>query len=318
MKIEIQIEELRCPVTVQIFSDPYTTNCGHTIEYEIVDDMKRNFQSCPCCRALITSIVPNLALKNIVSLAIRQHPEIAEEQFISQKLRSKLINLIMQGKTTDVLSVLKESPVLVNSSLNNDEQTVLHLFARRGDVVAVKAVCDLGADINRVDDSNETALKYAVVSQHAEVVQFLLDRNVDLTLKTSTEGAEQGFTALHFAAKLGHAEICAMLIKAGASVTARSARGKTPKEIFQEKNHRLQGIALITALFEQGLADVDQFHALFFAAYKPGIFGGSMKKFKDQYETFEFFTEALEQARKKANSATAQALEAITILVWRS
>ncbi|MEQ1870539.1 MAG: ankyrin repeat domain-containing protein [Vicinamibacterales bacterium] len=111
--------------------------------------------------------------------------------------------------------------------------------ARTGNVAVVKALLDHGGDVNaREADQGQTALMWAAVEKHHDVVRLLVSRGADIRLRTADPSARgsagsgggpmgfgragsnglspNGFTALLFAARVGHLESVRILLDAGA------------------------------------------------------------------------------------------------------
>ena len=130
--------------------------------------------------------------------------------------------------------------------------TPLMLAARTGKVAAVRALLAHEAKVNaKESDRHQTALMWAVVQQHHEVVQALLERGADVHARTQTrptmvmldQGPRRivkrspevgtilemgGSTALMFAAQVGDIESAKLLLLAGARVNDTAADGKSP------------------------------------------------------------------------------------------
>jgi len=104
-----------------------------------------------------------------------------------------------------------------------DEETALLFAATRGDVEAVSALLDNGADVNVKHEDGWNGLMLAAVNGHSLVVQALLDKGAKVDAKENLMGQ----TALIWAAKGGHAAIVKTLLKAGANVNARDKFGGT-------------------------------------------------------------------------------------------
>merc|ERR1711879_402704 len=95
---------------------------------------------------------------------------------------------------------------------------------RQGDTHAVKLLFDskkLAVDAR--DPDEKTALHWAVIRNHPDLVELLLERRAQIDL-----GSETGDSAMHYAAREGHAEITALLLKHGANVNITNANGWTP------------------------------------------------------------------------------------------
>ena len=75
-----------------------------------------------------------------------------------------------------------------------------------------------GADVNGKEPTqNQTALMWAAAEQHPKVLQTLIGAKADLRAHT-----KRGFTALHFAARVGDLESTRILLDAGVDVNIRA------------------------------------------------------------------------------------------------
>jgi len=81
---------------------------------------------------------------------------------------------------------------------------------------------DLEFDINSCDKDGDTALMWASMYGHIEVVKLLLEAGADVNAKTI-----DGDTALKWASDYGHTEIVKLLLEAGADVNAKDKWGNT-------------------------------------------------------------------------------------------
>jgi uncharacterized protein len=88
---------------------------------------------------------------------------------------------------------------------------------------------DAGALLNARDYFGRTLLLQAVLSQAAPCVAVLVDRGGD-ALELDVQ-ANNGYTALHWAATHNHNEIVRLLLQLGADPTLRNINGKTPLDI---------------------------------------------------------------------------------------
>ncbi len=97
-------------------------------------------------------------------------------------------------------------------------ETPLMTCARAGSADAVRMLLVHGANVNAKEpNQNQTALMWAAAEQHTKVVQVLIEANADLQAHTKS-----GFTALHFAARVGDIETTRTLLGAGVDVNIKS------------------------------------------------------------------------------------------------
>lgn len=112
------------------------------------------------------------------------------------------------------------------------------------------------ADLNRLDDNGHSAVSYAAMHNHRfRIWDELMEHRADLS-KTYTKDE---LTALHLAARENMAEVAGAIIRAGAEVDARDAKGMTPLmwALLQNKDplmprYLLQGGADATLVSDQG------------------------------------------------------------------
>jgi uncharacterized protein len=130
-----------------------------------------------------------------------------------------------------------------NTALPSGE-TPLMIASRAGAVAAVKLLVAHGAQVNaREGAKNQTALMWAVVQGHADVVEALLEAGADVTARSSIRtrrvntdaggfqaglvmDVEQGgYTPLLFAAQQGNVASARLLVDAGARVDDHAPDG---------------------------------------------------------------------------------------------
>jgi uncharacterized protein len=118
----------------------------------------------------------------------------------------------INGNAAFVHSLLK-SGANPNTALATGE-TPLMTCAKSGSADAVRMLVEYGAAVNAKEPAqNQTALMWAAAERHPDVVKALIDAHADLTANT-----KQGFTAIHFAARVGDLESVKLLVAAGVDV----------------------------------------------------------------------------------------------------
>jgi ankyrin repeat protein len=109
--------------------------------------------------------------------------------------------------------------------------TPLYLATFLGHADTITILLKAGADPNARDESGWTSLHIAAIGSDADIIAALLDGGADPNARD-----ESGWTPLHNAAGNGHADAIAALLDAGADVKATNKNGKTAFDLIKEYN----------------------------------------------------------------------------------
>jgi uncharacterized protein len=112
-----------------------------------------------------------------------------------------------------LVRLLLKSGANPNTAIATGE-TPLMTCARSGSADAVPMLVEYGAVVNAKEPTqNQTALMWAAAERHPDVVKALIEAHADLKAHS-----KQGFTAIHFAARVGDLESVKLLLAAGVDV----------------------------------------------------------------------------------------------------
>ncbi|KAI1780787.1 glycerophosphodiester phosphodiesterase GDE1 [Hypoxylon cercidicola] len=114
---------------------------------------------------------------------------------------------------------------------------VLALATKSNFVSIVRMLVEAGVDINWQDETGETALHIAARFGHAECAKILLEGSSEQ--KANLELTEKSFawTPLHISAVDGHLPVAQLLLEAGAEAGKTDSFGWTPKEHAALRGH---------------------------------------------------------------------------------
>ena len=125
-----------------------------------------------------------------------------------------------------IVQLLCDKNVPINAP-NEDLQPPLHVAVDGGNLPAVKALVECGAQINVQDSAGRPALHIAIFNlgeeDSGDLIDYLLDNGAD----PNTLDLEGG-SALHYAVLRGDPKIVERLIKAGANVNQVDSDSDTP------------------------------------------------------------------------------------------
>eukprot|EP01094_Clydonella_sp_ATCC50884_P020512 TRINITY_DN4275_c0_g2_i3.p2 TRINITY_DN4275_c0_g2~~TRINITY_DN4275_c0_g2_i3.p2 ORF type:complete len:153 (-),score=35.91 TRINITY_DN4275_c0_g2_i3:283-741(-) len=115
-------------------------------------------------------------------------------------------------------------------------QTPLMRACANGWAAVAEILLQKGANINHTDIFGRTALHRAAGTGRPTVIALLLNSSpkADIVARTN-----DGWTALHFAARIGAVAVASKLIKGGADVHAKCNYGFTAEDVVEQyKNGR--------------------------------------------------------------------------------
>jgi ankyrin repeat protein len=167
-----------------------------------------------------------------------------------------IFRAVQEGNEGEVIRLLDKDPALLEG--RDKRKTPLVVAAEHGQLGVVKLLVQRGANITATAFWGRTAVHYAALAGHGEVVAFLLEQmgqaanrdDGDATLlmlacenghvgvvrmlvtHTGAKGLEDrdldGRTALRYAAAGGHGEVVAFLLEKGAQASTRDDDNVTP------------------------------------------------------------------------------------------
>lgn len=177
-----------------------------------------------------------------------------------------------------------------NSPLTRTGDTALMMAARTGNTEAVRVLVEAGANVNaRETWGGTTPLMWAVSQGHADAARLLMAAGADVSARSHYVAAANGrgfegrtpianrtdtaaeefasgwLTPLMLAAREGHVELAAMLVKGGADVDAVAGDGKTALALaIFNGNYDLASL-LVDSKADVDTADAQRFTPLFYA-----------------------------------------------------
>lgn len=142
-----------------------------------------------------------------------------------------------KGDVKKIKDILQNDPKAV-SAKDNVGDTPLHLAALHGQVAAVQALIDAGADVNAKNNYPpfipDDLSQFYSTSNHADPIILLQTQSAHRSQQLNTQAVDtrqlkDGYTPLDLAEfASNHNKIVQLLIAHGAEINARAASGSTP------------------------------------------------------------------------------------------
>jgi hypothetical protein len=170
-----------------------------------------------------------------------------------------------------------------------ESRSGLIAFARVGDLQGVEAMLAQGTDANSQLEDLSSALHWAAVSNHREIVAALLAGGAEVNIQSADGG-----TALHWAAFFGDHETVELLLESGANPNLKNDKGETALDAaLHPWGEEVAGIAAFLVVIMQLDAELAQIEA-----DRPAVipaFGGRVPETR---------TEVIPETPEQAKAAT--------------
>ncbi|XP_039987194.1 ankyrin repeat and protein kinase domain-containing protein 1 [Xiphias gladius] len=133
------------------------------------------------------------------------------------------------------------------------KKSLLHYTVASGDAESVERVLSLGAEINCTTGRGYTPLIIAVLHRLHDIISLLLERGA-----AATQGDEDQWTALHFAAQNGDDRTVSLLLDKGAVVDAREKAGWMPLHLASQNGHETVVRLLLSRQSEEAVGEREE------------------------------------------------------------
>lgn len=138
---------------------------------------------------------------------------------------SALNRAAFDGSDERILALLSRRSIPIDQRATSCVgRTPLMIGAQQGYCRVVRALLNRGAKVSLVDNEGGTALHVSAPLGHLAVTLLLVKAGADLEARTP----KGHYTPLHLAATHGRSEVSTMLVEAGADLEASTNEGYTP------------------------------------------------------------------------------------------
>ncbi|XP_034460785.1 ankyrin repeat and protein kinase domain-containing protein 1 [Hippoglossus hippoglossus] len=133
------------------------------------------------------------------------------------------------------------------------EKSLLHYTVASGDATSVEHVLNLDAEVNCTTARGYTPLIIAVLYRLHDIISLLLNHGA-----SATQGDEDQWTALHFAAQNGDERAVRILLDKGAVADAQEKTGWMPLHLACQNGHEEVARLLLSRLSEEAVGQKEE------------------------------------------------------------
>lgn len=149
---------------------------------------------------------------------------------------------LKNANPTKLTITIFDENIDVKTLRGNYGGSVLHFASQLGSPEIVQVLLDFGADVNAVDDINETPLHWVAHKGPIENMKLLIDAGANINARSSDGDRNIDFFAqpIHWAAYLGTSEKVLTLLEAGADPNSLTNKGVSVWD-YAQQNEKLLG-----------------------------------------------------------------------------
>jgi ankyrin len=156
-----------------------------------------------------------------------------------QKWWTNISNHGLWDDDIDVIRLFLEHGADVDSSINSNHSTMLHMALYWGSLAVVQLLLDHGANINLRNEKGQTPLHQTLIGIDDDVgdhffdsIRFFLEHGANVDALDNDQS-----TPLHVASKYGSLKAAKLLLEHGASVHLENNEGQTPFQVALARGH---------------------------------------------------------------------------------
>lgn len=198
-KLCIDVADITCPITKEIFYMPVLADDGFTYERWAIDQHMSTGTS-PITRERIRSYYDNVVVKNMVTRVLEENPELKSEQFSPEiyydfPQNKKGWRKSLASKNFEEFRKFNDIQLLENAYDNHRSALVIeHICEHCTNVETFKAIVAKAIDINCFSNSH-SPMFYVASSKNKDIIVAAMDTQMDIT-NISTNDTENLITVI--------------------------------------------------------------------------------------------------------------------------
>ncbi|XP_047246929.1 ankyrin repeat and protein kinase domain-containing protein 1 [Girardinichthys multiradiatus] len=180
-------------------------------------------------------------------------PEMSDTPSVStadQHGKDGILSMLSKKDFSSFRQSVKREDVYMQFS---GQKSLLHFTVASGDAESVKHVLSLGAEVNCTTARGYTPLIIAVLQRFYDIISLLLEHGA-----AATQGDEDQWTPLHFAAQNGDDRTIRLLLEKGAVADAQEKAGWMPLHLACQNGHETVVRLLLSRLSEDSIVDQEE------------------------------------------------------------
>ncbi len=233
INVNIDMRDMCCPITNQIFLDPVLAHDGFTYEKDAIKKWFQKSDTSPMTGLQIDNLtfIENILIKNTITSFIENNPNLKKQQYQKEKgtytfnflietIREKCLDIdtidtIIDFKNVDYNKFKKvflnhtsinelikkidknEFSVMISSGGENDVRIINLVIHQKCTIDIIKYVMDNTPNIDLVNKCDRTILDRIIVNNNVpEIVEYLFRKSINFNIFSKTSDKHNVFAEL--------------------------------------------------------------------------------------------------------------------------
>jgi ankyrin repeat protein len=208
----MNLSNLTCPLTLNIYKIPVTLETGVTYEQDAIEEWLAEHNTCPKTLRVLTSkkYYPSLIVKEFVEQYLKEHPEEKESQY------TRIYSFIQKDKLSDLLNYdMIDNQKIINNQLDQ----LYDLFSNYKNISYMKHYLEKSIGLNSINLNKKIYLVHIILEKILdekicmELLEILSKREINWSIKDNLN-----CSPIHYACKHSPISIIDFIIKKGVNL----------------------------------------------------------------------------------------------------
>jgi hypothetical protein len=265
MKLNLNIDEFRCPITSLIFSCPVIADDGIVYERDAIEEWLSKKKTSPITNKNISpKLVPCRLISNQIDELIKTYPKLKKDQYtvsVEKIMKSKDYNklltytnidlkeifdsdssdkLFTDGSPTVLKHIIDNATNLEYTDKDNDDRRLIHQICENSTEEVIKYIIDKGVELECQDDRGRRPIHYICERPMPEMIKYIIGKGVNLECRDNI-----GWRPIHCVCESSTPEMIRYMIDQGVDISCHtdkrydhgSSDTKFPIELIRENNN---------------------------------------------------------------------------------
>ena len=246
----LDLDDISCPISHQIFYDPVMANDGITYEADEIKAWMKKSNLSPVTNKPITNLTPNYFVKTVVDKYLASNPSATSSIYKPNRPHENYLDAVSK-----IIENGNYNELLLYDKFQLDkfyETKKMEDLLRSNNIVVIKYIIDNALDLDV--GNNWRLIHYTLRYASNEIQKYVIDKKINLETETM-----DGLRPMHIALKYSTAEIQKHLISKGVNLNFKTINNQRAIHIaLQYSTPEIQKIIIKKSAYRESCVDKQQ------------------------------------------------------------